>query len=324
MPDILSSDELNDLLAAVEGNEGEDEPIVYRDKTVATYDFERPTRLSRTQVKQLQRLYESALEGLTGVLSEKLRTSIEANVLGVRAVNFGSFSGMLPTPTYVNIFRIEPYGYRGVLTMDIPFALALVDRLLGGHGHTTEKPRNLTSIEVAVVEWPVEMILEQLRKSWRTPVEMEFISEGIRMDLNFAQIMHNSETVLRVTFALGGEIGSGEAHFCVPFAALEQSKALEKLRDESLGSPSSLSEEEKEKARQNISRARIELAADLGTTTLTVAEVMRLKPGQIVRLDVKADKPVTVKVGGKPKFLAWPGRHSRSMAIKIEQAIQNI
>jgi len=322
MPDILTSDELNDLLAAVDGGEGEEEAIVYHDKMVAPYDFERPARLSRAQVKQLQRLYESALEGLTGVLSEHLRTPMEANVLGVRAVNFGSFTNILPTPTYVNIFRIKPYGYRGVLTLDIPFCLALVDRLLGGHGHTTEEPRNLTSIEIAVLDWPATMILDQLRTCWRGAQEIEFARESVRMDLNFAQIMHNSETVLRVTFALGGEIGSGEAHFCVPFTVLEQARLLERLREEALGSGSA-SEIDRQRARENIRSARIGLAAEIGTANLTIGEVLRLKPGQVVRLAAKAREPIVVKVGGKPKFLARPGQRSRSAAVKIEQVLHN-
>jgi len=286
MPDILSSDELSSLLAAVDESGGQDTTF-FRDKTVTPYDFERPTRLSRSQVRQLQRLYESALEGLTGALSEALRT------------------------------------YSGVLALDIPFCLALVDRLLGGHGHTTEKPRSLTSIEIAVLDWPVKMILEQLQQCWRSAPEVRFVGETIRMDLNFVQIMHTAETVLWVTFALGGEIGSGEAHFCVPFAALERANCLEQLREEALGGSGEPDEQTKAQARENLKKASLELRAELGSTTLTVREVMGLKPGQAIRLSNRVGEPIPVKVGEKVKFRAQPGLRARTLAIQIHDVVKD-
>ena len=317
MPDVLSSDELSDLLAVVEETEGENETSTFRNKNVSPYDFRRPTRLSRAQVRQLQRLYESALEGLTGALSQGLRAPIEANVLGVKALNYGSFASLLPVPTYVNIFTIQPFACRGLLTMDVPFCLALVDRLLGGQGHAVDKPRHLTAIELAVLDWPVRLILEQLQRCWHCATDVRFISESRRMDLSLAQIMHASETMLRVSFALGGEIGSGEAHFCVPFAALEQAMAFNRIRDESFGVPGGQSEQVALRARDNIRKVNITLAAELGHASLTLEEVLKLKPGQVVKLNTKANKPIPVNVGQKSKFYAVPGLSARSLAIKI-------
>jgi len=317
MPDILSNDELSDLLAAVDENDGAEKEATFGNKSVALYDFRRPSRLSRAQVRQLQRLYESALEGLTGALSEGVRAPIEANVLSVKALNYGSFANLLPVPTYVNIFKIEPLGGRGLLTIDIPFCLALVDRLLGGHGHAVEKPRHLTTIELAVLEWPVRLILEQLQRCWHCQPQVTFASDTRRMDLSFSQVMHTSETMLRVSFALGGEIGTGEAHFCVPFSVLEQVMAFDRLRNESLGSASGRTEQDTLRARENISKVKIAVSAELGSASLTLRELVGLKPGQIVKLNTKANKPIPIQVGRKVKFLAAPGLNANALAARI-------
>jgi len=320
MPDILSSDELNDLLALVDEQDGSGQQVLFRNKTVTPYDFRRPTRLSRARVRQIQRLYESALEGLTGALSEGLRAPIEANVLGVKALSYGSFANALPVPTYVNIFRIEPLGFRGLLTIDVPFCLALVDRLLGGHGHATDKPRHLTNIELAVLDWPVKLILNELQQCWHTEPAVKYASENRRMDLSFAQVMHTAETVLRVSFALGGEIGSGEAHFCLPFTALEQTMAFEHLRDDVLGTVSK-QEQLVQQARQNIRKVTVTLSAELGNAFADLREVLTLSPGQVVKLNTRADRPVPVKVGGKVKFLGKPGLRANALAIQITDII---
>lgn len=322
MPDILSSDELSELLAVVDENaEQPNGPLICGGKSVTPYDFRRPSRLSRAQIRQLQRLYESALEGLTGALSEGLRTPIEANVLGVKALNYGSFANLLASPTYVNIFRIEPLAFRGVLTIDVPFCLALVDRLLGGHGHATGKPRHLTTIELAVLDWPVRLILEQLGRNWHHDPPIKLVSESRRMDLSFTQIMHTSETMLRVSFALGGEVGSGEAHFCVPFAALEKAMSFEHLRVDVLGVAPNQSQQDLESSRENLKKVNVTLATELGRTELTLREVLELKPGQIVSLRTKAAKPIPVNVEGKRKFLAVPGLRGRSLAIQITDVL---
>ena len=143
------------------------------------------------------------------------------------------------------------------------------------------------------------------------------------MDLNFAQIMHTAETVLRVTFALGGEIGSGEAHFCVPFAALERTNCLQRLRDEALGTSCAPDEQDLDRARRNLKKAPLGLKAELGSATLTVREVMGLRPGQAIRLSSKVDESVPVKVGQKVKFLAKPGLRAKTLAVQIEKVLEN-
>jgi len=317
MPDILSSDELNDLLAAVDDNEADGDLKGFPgNKSVSLYDFRRPTRLSRAQVRQLQKLYESALEGLTSTLSSKLHTQMEANVLGVKALNYGSFASLLPTPTYVNVFRVEQSGSRGLLAIDVPFCLALVDRLLGGHGHAVEKPRLLTAIEFAVLDWPVRLMLQELEQCWSRVNPVHFESEMTRMDLSFAQVMHATETILRVTFAMGGEMGSGEAHLCVPFTVVE--RTLHKL-GQGAQETVARSEADKANARESLKRTDVSLAAELGHATLTIREVLGLRPGQIVKLNTKADKPIGVTVGGRTKFLATPGMRSRALAVQIKR-----
>ena len=324
MPDILSSDELSDLLAVADESAEQKEGLgEHGGKSVSPYDFRRPSRLSRAQIRHLQRLYESALEGLTGALSQGLRTPVEANVLGVKALNYGTFANTLPSPTYVNTFRIEPFAFRGLLTIDVPFCLALVDRLLGGHGHATEKPRHLTAIELAVLDWPVRMILEQLQRNWHHEPAVQFVSESRRMDMSFTQIMHTSETMLRVSFALGGEIGSGEAHFCVPFAALEKAMPFDQLRVDALGSVAKLSEQDVQNSKENLKQVSVTVAAELGTAALTLREVLDLRPGQVVALRAKANKAIPVKVEDTVKFYAVPGLRGRLLAVQITDVISN-
>ena len=316
MPDILSSDELSDLLAVVDDQEGANATMTYRNKTVSLYDFRRPTRLSRAQMRLLQRMYESALEGLTGRLSEELRTPFEANVLSVKALNYGAFASTLPVPTYVNIFKIEPLGFRGLFTIDAPFCLALVDRLLGGHGHAVDKPRHLTNIEMVVLDWPVKLILGELQRCWRSKPLVKYASETRRMDLSFVQVMHTAETILRVSFAFGGEIGAGEAHLCLPFTALE-ALGFESLRDETLGVLGDRQEQDVLRTRENLKKVSVPIAAELGSATLNLREVVSIKPGQVIKLNTKANKPVPVRVGQRVKFYAMPGLNARTLAIQI-------
>ncbi len=67
--------------------------------------------------------------------------------------------------------------------------------------------------------------------------------------------------------------------------------------------------------------ARVEMTALLAETTITVADLGDLEVGDLIMTEKLASSPVTVHVGGVPKFLAHVGRHKGNRAVKILRPI---
>jgi flagellar motor switch protein FliM len=71
----------------------------------------------------------------------------------------------------------------------------------------------------------------------------------------------------------------------------------------------------------NITQIMVEMTANLGTTELDMNDLMKLTPGDIVKLDQRIEDPIVLLVNEKPVFEAWPGRMSDKCCLQVESII---
>lgn len=318
MADILSNSELDDLLANVDTDQQQD--ASEEGPNVSIYDFRRPSRLTRDHVRILQPLNRAVADGLSVQLSELLRSNVEVNAIGIDALRFSNFINSLPSVACLNIFSLGEVVENGLLTMDVPLALAIVDRLLGGPGTPPDNIRPLTEVEDRVVNLPTNMALECIRENWRSVAEVDFEFVERRMDPKMLQIAPSSEVVLRIIFAVGGQIGSGEMVFLVPFSAIDKMMPREKMKERVQRAPKQSSEQELEALNRHLRQAPVKLTAMLGDTQLTLRELAELKVNHVLPLSRRVTSELDLLVQGVPKFKVRPGRSGRSLSVQICQA----
>ena len=316
MPDILSNDELDDLLSTVDTSPQSDTEADDEQKhRIMGYDFRRPNRLTRDHVHVLGNVNAAAAEGLSRHLSELLRASVEVNAIGIDALPYSNLISSLPTPLCMNIFAAGPANSepekearpslievedRGIMTMDVPLALGIVDRLLGGPGIALEHVRPLGSREE---------LLEHL------DVDFRYIERS--MDPKMLQIAPANEIMLRIIFAVGGQVGSGELIFALPFSAVDRIMPPAQLKQRAYRAPRQASDEERSTLAQRVGLADVSITALLGRTHLTLNNLASLKQDDILVLDRRVTMPLEVKVEGVDKFKAWPGRIGRNLSVQV-------
>ena len=315
MADILSNNELDDLLAAVDAGPQTDGQA--DDRKVSSYDFRRPSRLTRDHVHVLQPLNRSVAEGLSGQLSELLRVSVEVNAIGIDALPYSNFISSLPGTVCLNIFSLGDMDEKGLLTMDVPLALAIVDRLLGGTGTALDDIRPLTELEEKVIDLPISITLQRLTQQWSAVAEADFKFEERRMDPKMLQIAPASEVVLRIIFAVGGQIGSGEMIFAVPFSAIDKMMPRELMKERFRRAPKESTESETEGLSLHLRAAPVHLTAVLGETNLTLKQLAELRVNQVLPLTRRVTTPLDLLVQGVPKFKVRPGRVGRILSVQV-------
>lgn len=323
MADILSNDELDDLLAAVDAAP-QSRATAKAESKIATYDFRRPNRLTREHVHLLQPLNTAAAESLSGRLSEMLRATVEVNAIGIDALPFANFIGSLPSPVCLNVFSVGKLPEKGLLTMDIPLVLAIVDRVVGGPGLALEQIRPLTELEQRIIDRPTRMALEILSKSWQPVANAEFAFEERRMDPKMLQIAPASEVALRIIFAVGGQIGSGEMIFSLPFSALDKMMPREQMRERFHRADQDASPEEKKALGERLKAAPVTVTAVLGRTELTLKQLAELRVDHVLPLNRRVTAPLDVLVQGVPKFKARPGRVGRTLSVQVCKSTDTI
>ena len=324
MADILSNEELDTLLSAVDDGEislgsGESRR---REKRISNYDFKKPNRFSRDQLRVLQYMHKNASQLMSSSLASALRIGVEVQLVSIGQLTYEAFITSLADPICMNVVSLSPLEQMGVLTMDLPLAYAIMERMLGGPGDIPESVRPMTQLEETIVSQAIDLILQNLRDSWKDVVDLELKVERKEMNPGFVHVVPGPEIVLLITFSVGGQLASGEVKFCIPYLSLES--ILGKLGTEHMGFQSSRAKPtDRTFIAKHLEDTPIEFSAVLGTAELTIAELLSLQAGHVLRLDSKASDPVICSVEDQAKFLAKPGLSGSKVAVGVETVMES-
>src|ERR671927_232962 len=108
-----------------------------RQSRVQEIDFRRPTKFPRDLVRRLEHAHESFCRTASSGLSAELRTSIEMTVAGSEQLPYGTAMAETHPDSLLAVLEVSPLESEVAMIIEMPLALRLVDRLLGGGG----KPR---------------------------------------------------------------------------------------------------------------------------------------------------------------------------------------
>lgn len=326
MPDILSQDEVDALLAAIQKGEvdvaeQQDEQSSAQRK-VEPYDFHKPHLISNEQLRGLQIIHDTFAKGVQSNLSGLLRTAIEVKLVAIDQLLYSEFILSLYNPTFLSVINAPPLTGTFLVEMNLPIVMIMIDRLLGGLGQTVPAPRELTAIEVTIVNKVVRAVLDELRLAWGNTVEnIEFELESHDFNPEFLRVAPPEASVLSVTLDWRFGETAGVMNLCYPFSMIKP--MLSKLTAETLISkaPKEASVEERKKMAAIIKAIPVHARAILGRSVLSANQVADLKVGDIVCLQNRFDEPVELAVDGRPCFKAEIGRSRGKIALRLLQPI---
>lgn len=233
MEDALSQNEVESLLSAMgsEGTKTADRrgaakasaaPPRGREK-VTPYDFKRPERVGKEQMRALQSLHEGFGRNFGAALSALLRTIVEVKLTSVDQLTYSEFVFSLENPTCFNLLRAEPLEGNLILDINPSILYPIIDRLLGGGkdaGPLARRP--LTEIELRLVSRITALFLSQLKRAWDNVLELTLSVERVESNAQLVQIVPPNEVVILVSFELTlGDI-RGMMNLCIPFNAIER------------------------------------------------------------------------------------------------------
>jgi flagellar motor switch protein FliM len=193
----------------------------------------------------------------------------------------------------------------------------MIDRLFGGPGRTPAKTRPLTEIERTIVERISQRMLDLSKEAWENITELTPRVEFIESNPQFAQIVSPMEMVILISLETRVGDLEGIINFCIPYIVLEP--IIEKLSVHYwfARTPKEHKQENVLYLKQKIESAQISFRVILGTTSITVRELLDLQVGDVVPLDRSVNSPLEVLVGNRLKFYAKPGIQNNRLAVQI-------
>ncbi len=321
MADILSQDEVDLLLDAVSKGDVEVEEKPYErveSRDMMHYDFRRPERVSKEQLKGLQSLFEMFARELSIALPPFLRTVVRVDLVSIDQLTYDEFILSISRPTSMSIINMAPLEGNAIIELNPAVVFPIVDRILGGTGAALSSARELTEIENRIINRIVLMILDSLRRSWEQLVEFKLSVVAQESDPLIVQIVAGSEMVILVAYEIhiGGSVGA--MNMCIPLVVLtpvldqisQQTRFIRRM------SPK-LAEMTRNRISRTLRKAMLPLDAILGRAKLPLDDIARLQIGDVIPLDSDVKEPIPIEVGGLARYKAQPGRRGEVSAIQI-------
>lgn len=313
---VLNQDEIDLLLGFDSGaSNGDRNSGIYAilDRSMMAYE-----KLPMLEVvfDRLVRMLSSSFRNFT---SDNVDVSIDSMV----SMRFDDYLNSIPLPALLIVFRAVEWENFGIVTIDSSQIYSTVDILLGGR--RTAKPvrvegRPYTTIEQDIVKKMGEILLSDMSSSFDPLSPVSFTFDRIESNPRFAQITRPNSPVLLVRLRVDMEERGGMIEILLPHATLEPIRDLlvQLFMGEKFGQDSVW---ERHLGRE-VGQADIELEAILDERKISLGEVVDLKIGSTILLDVSPDDPVKVKCGGVPVTTGQVGRVGDKVAIAVNEDIR--
>ena len=331
MGDVLSQAEVESLLSAMESSpppaaappparasSSSFAPAKPREK-VTPYDFKRPERVGKEQMRALQTLHEGFGRNFGAALSALLRAIVEVKLTSVDQLTYSEFVFSLENPTCFNLLRAAPLEGNLILDINPSILYPIIDRLLGGGRETVPLARRpLTEIELRLVSRITNLFLQEMKRAWENVIALDLSVEKVESNPQLVQIVPPNEVVVLISFELTlGEL-RGMMNLCIPFNSIE--RIGNKLSSNSwvaYGKRQASAESIKQLS-GNIQGSVVELCVHLAETRISTSDMIGLRVGDIITTDKDVHTPIAVSVEGVEKFHARPGAFKGRKAIQIE------
>jgi len=321
---VLSQSEIDSLLNALtSGNVDIDSMAEKADeRNLKVYDFKRPDKFSKDQLRAIQMIHEAFARQLTTVMSTLIRSIVSAEVASVDQLAYEEFLNSLVQPTVIGMIEMHPFDGNMLLEINPNLVFAIIDRMLGGKGNFTGKLRELTDIEKTVIERVLMRMLELLEDSWSTVVDVRFRFESMESNPFFVQICSPRDMVLLVILKLKVGDLEGMMSLCFPYFLMEP--IVDKLSSQQwfAATKHERDEEEQRNLLSSMHRVKVPLALELGHTILSLSDVYALQAGDVIKLDETKDSDVAVRVGNRVSFMAKPGTVEGRLAVELTRILK--
>jgi len=318
---ILSQDEVDALLQGITGESQKLEPEEQSTEGIRDYNLASQERIVRGRMPTMEIINERFARNIRIGLFNLIRRSPEVSIGGTKVQKYSAFLRELVVPTNFNIVSIKPLRGSGLVVCEPTLVFAVIDALFGGAGkfHTRIEGRDFSPTEQRVIQRLVDVVATEFKKAWNGiyPLELEY--QRSEMQPQFANIATPNEIVVSTAFTL--ELGdtTGSIHLAIPYATLEPIRDI--LYSTVQGDSAEPDRRWVNLLKTQIQDAEVELVAELGTAPATVEQLLSMKPGDFLELDLES--LIEAKVDGVPVFKCHYGTNNGRYAVKVDELLTN-
>jgi len=314
---VLTQEEIDKVFRNAHQTQAQADPS----RRAQPYDFRRPDRIAKDQLRSIHLLHETFARTLGSSLSAYLRAYVVVNLVSVEQLSFIEFSRALPSPSCLVSLGMKPFEGNAVLEVNTGLVFPILEMLLGGSQKTALKiTREITEIEQSILDGLFRITLHDLKTAWSAVTPLDFKIESYETDPQLLQILAPNEAVVAVTMEVRvGEL-SGMMNIGIPSIIV---KMLRHKFDQQWSVRKSHStEEEQARMLRLIKNGMVEAHGRLDGPKLTVAELLDLQPDDVLTFDSPVAGFQQMTINGRLKFQGHIVTTGRSRGFEIQERRQ--
>jgi flagellar motor switch protein FliM len=281
-----------------------------------TYDFRRPTKLSREHVRVLQIAQEAFARQATTILTTFLRAGARLELVGIEQFAYDDYLVTLPNPVFITTFTLEPLAGKGLLAYPLDMAMAIVDHMLGGSGRADQPNRPMTAMESSITNHLLGRLLDEFAASFASITEIQPALNGFEYNPQLAQAASGSDTVMVASFSMAVGAREGEATLVLPFSSFAQ--ALNNAASPQL-SETALAKRKRaaEALTARLNLVPVDVSVRFAPLSVSSADLLSLAVGDVLLLRHPPDAPLEVTTNDVTFAYAIASNHRRRLAAAI-------
>ncbi len=318
---ILSQEEIDALLSAMDRGEVDLKQAKKAPPIIEPYSLTSQNAALLNQFNVLEEVYDTFATLLADYLSSSLNAPLEVELVSAEVVQYGEFINAFSTPTGLVIFSMEPLVGSALLAIEADLSFGLIDCMLGGSGKPLAALREFTFIEQKMIEKFAIQTLKIFEKAWAKIYPVKTSLKRTETKPEFVHMVNPNELMIIIVFSLKGEEFSGNVHFCISTIMLEpiKERLSSKFRTED-----DIEHGWRIQLQGLLMDTPVSLIAELGKTTYTVRNLLKLRVDDVLQLNTGPQDPITLNIGGIPKYQGFAGKISGNRAVEITKLFSKI
>lgn len=343
MSDILSQAEIEALLSSLAAGEdvapaGIDVPVatpagggpafggsvLQKPRTTVAYevyDFRRPDKFSKEQLRTLQMLHETFGRLAATSLSASLRCPVGIDLISLEQVPYEEYLRSINSSVFT-IISLPPLNGQAVLEIEFSLVFTMIDKLLGGPGRAVNR-NNLTDIEIPLLRQILDRMFHALKSAWEGVVIVNPGIEGIETSAQFVQIAPPNDIVVSILFELNIGDMQGAMSLCIPYMLLKPITTKLSAQKWFASTTRKNAGANRKLISKQLLDTQVPCVVQLGRCPITIKDFVRLRNGDVLRLDQKTESDLKMYVGNRPKFFVQPLRDGRKIVFSVTHAYDN-
>lgn len=311
---VLSQEGIDDVFHTLREPESDGEPT----QRAQPYDFRRPDRIAKDQLRSIHLLHETFARSLASSLSAYLRAYVVVNLVSVEQLSFMEFSQCLPSPSCLVSIGMKPFEGNAVLEINPALVFPILQMLLGGNAKATLKiTREITEIEQSVLDGLYRIIMQDLKFAWQSVAPLDFVIESHETEPQLLQILSPNEAVVAVSLEVRVGDNAGMMNIGIPSIVIKMLR--HKFDQQWSMRRSGSTEDEQARVLRLMKPAELRVDGRLDGPKLKLEDLMELAVGDVLTFDFSVEKPVDLMVNRCIKYRGHVVTTGRKRAFQIEQ-----